>query len=136
MRQLDDDCGGGSPGHGPEDIAIGPCRRLLFAFIGLLTGNAALLLFLLQGAVRLRAALLKAHLGEPASAIPQAWDMFVVYAIVSLVGWTLVASNRSIVAGTSYFAFGLAAAPAHRWGAGAACSTSHFSCGCGAPRAP
>ena len=73
-----------------ENRGAGPFQRSLFAFIGLLAGNAALLLYLLQNAVRLRAYLLKAHMGEPAHQIPQAWSMFIIYAIFSLAGWALI----------------------------------------------
>jgi hypothetical protein len=40
--------------------------------------------------MRLRAALLKAHVGEPSRALSQAWNVFIIYAIVSLIGWALV----------------------------------------------
>jgi hypothetical protein len=40
--------------------------------------------------VRLRAALLKARIGDPAGALRQACDMFIVYAIFSFLGWVLV----------------------------------------------
>jgi hypothetical protein len=63
-----------------------PSQRALFAFMGLLAGDVALLLFLLLNAVRLRAALLKAHMGAPTGAFLQARDMFIVYAIFSIVG--------------------------------------------------
>lgn len=52
-----------------ENTRVGPFQRLLFAFIGLLAGVAALLLFMLQTVQ---------------------WDMFVLYALFSSVGWALV----------------------------------------------
>jgi hypothetical protein len=55
-----------------------------------MAGNAALLMFLLYGAWRVRAALLKLHQGEPYVALPQAWEMFLIYAVFSSVGWILV----------------------------------------------
>ena len=88
MLQPDDT--DGSLGHGPNNAGVGPFQRLLFAAIGLAAGNAALLLFLLYNALRLRAALLKAHMGEPYLALPQAWGMFLLYAMFSVLGWILV----------------------------------------------
>ena len=70
--------------------ALNPTRRVAYAFVGLLGGNAALLLFLLQNAIRLRASLLAMHMGEPARQIPLALEMFVLYAPFSFVGWLLV----------------------------------------------
>lgn len=72
------------------DGELGPFRRLLFAAIGLIAGNAALLIFLLYNALRVRAALLKIHMGQPHLELPRAWDVFVLYAIISIVGWALV----------------------------------------------
>jgi len=73
-----------------ENTGAGPFQRLLFALIGLLTGNAALLFYLLQNAISSRAALLRDHMGEPARELPYAWDIFILYAIFSLRGWVLV----------------------------------------------
>jgi hypothetical protein len=73
-----------------ENTGVGPFRRLLLAFVGLLAGNAALLLFDIQNAVRVRAALLTAHIGAPAAVFPQMWELYFLYAIFSLAGWTLV----------------------------------------------
>jgi hypothetical protein len=61
-----------------------------YAFVGLLGGNAALLLFLLQNAIRLRASLLAMHMGEPVLQIPLALEMFAFYAPFSFVGWLFV----------------------------------------------
>jgi hypothetical protein len=63
---------------------------LAYAFIGLLAGDTALFLFLLQNAFRLRADLLALHMGEPARQVPLALEEFVIYATFSLVGWLLV----------------------------------------------
>jgi hypothetical protein len=57
--------------------ALNAPTRLAYAFIGLLGGDAALLLFLVQNAFRARQ-------------IPVAAEMFVFYASFSLVGWLLV----------------------------------------------
>jgi hypothetical protein len=69
---------------------IGPLQRLFFAAIGLAAGNATLLAFLVYNALRVRAALLNAHMGEPNLALPQAWGMFVMYGMFSVAGWILV----------------------------------------------
>jgi hypothetical protein len=71
------------------DRALNPTRRVAYAFVGLLGGNAALLLFLLQNAMRLRSSLLGMHMGEPARQIPIALQLFVLYARLSFVGWLL-----------------------------------------------
>jgi len=65
-------------------------RRLFFAGIALLAGNTALLLFLLQNGLRVRAALLRAHMGEPHLVLAQMWEVFKLYAMFSVVGWVLV----------------------------------------------
>ena len=69
---------------------VSPAKRLLFAFIGLLAGDADLLLFLLLGAWRTRAFLLKAHVGIPAAQVPQALELFFLYSLFSVLGWILV----------------------------------------------
>ncbi len=61
-----------------------------YAFVGLLAGDAILLLFLLQNAIRIRADLLALHMGEPGRQIPQAIEIFVLYARFSFVGWLFV----------------------------------------------
>jgi hypothetical protein len=67
----------------------GPSRRLLFAAIGLLAGNAALLIYWtigpLIGALWGRVALLNAY-----RALPDTLGIFVIYAIFSILGWALV----------------------------------------------
>ena len=70
--------------------ALSPARRLAYAFIGLLVGDTALFLFLLQNAFRLRAKLLALHMGERARQVPYALEEFVFYVPFSLVGWLLV----------------------------------------------
>jgi hypothetical protein len=76
------------PGTTTGEVAA--VQRLLFAAIGLTAGNAALLVFLLYSALRLRAALVNAHMGEPHLALPQAWWMFRMYGMFSVAGWILV----------------------------------------------
>ena len=65
-------------------------NRVTYAFVGLLGGNLALLLFLLQNAIRVRADLLAMHTGQPTLQIRLALEMWAIYAIVSLVGWLFV----------------------------------------------
>ncbi len=70
--------------------ALNPARRLAYSLIGLLGGDTALLLFLLQNAFRLRRDLQALHMGEPARQIPLAFEMFLFYALFSFLGWLLV----------------------------------------------
>jgi hypothetical protein len=72
------------------NIGVRRAKRVGYTFIGLLAGDAILLAVLLLNAMRTRAALLAAHVGQPWHAIPLALEMFVVYAIFSIVGWLLV----------------------------------------------
>ena len=65
-------------------------RRLFFASIALLAGNGALLLFLLQNELRMHSALLKAHMGEPHLVLGGMWQIFLLYAMFSVVGWVLI----------------------------------------------
>jgi hypothetical protein len=65
-------------------------KRLAYAFVGLLAGNAMLFLYLLQNAIRLRANLLALHMGEPARQVPQAIQIFALYSRLSFIGWLFV----------------------------------------------
>jgi hypothetical protein len=65
-------------------------QRLIFAAIGLIAGNVALLALLLYNAMRMRAVLLKMHMGQPFLQLPQAWESFVLYAGFSIVGWAAI----------------------------------------------
>jgi hypothetical protein len=69
---------------------VNPLKRLAYAFVGLLAGDAMLLLYLLQNALRVRASLIAVHMGEPEHQIPFALDFFVVCAMFSFVGWLFV----------------------------------------------
>ena len=71
-------------------LAVRSIKKLAYAFVGLLAGDAILLLYLLQNAIRLRADLLALHMGEPGRQIPQALQIFVLYACLSFVGWLFV----------------------------------------------
>jgi hypothetical protein len=71
-------------------LAVSSIKRLAYAFVGLLAGDAILLLYLLQNAIRLRAELLGLHMGEPGRQIPEALEIFNLYARLSFVGWLFV----------------------------------------------
>jgi hypothetical protein len=71
-------------------LAVNLIKRVAYAFVGLLAGNAILLLYLLQNAIRLRTDLLASHMGEPGRQIPQAFQIFELYAHVSFFGWLFV----------------------------------------------
>ena len=68
----------------------GPFRRLLFAAIGLIAGDAALLIYLMYNALRASAALLIAHMGQPYRQLSIWLEMFLLYAMFSILGWALV----------------------------------------------
>jgi hypothetical protein len=77
-----------------------------YAFVGLLAGDAILLLFFPQNAIRSRADLLASHMGDPARQIPLALQMFAIYASFSFVGWLFVgASYGTVVPGAFHHAF-------------------------------
>lgn len=69
---------------------VSPLKRAVYALIALLAGDAVLLLYLVQNALRVRSRLLAAHMGEPAQAIPNAVQHFVFFATFSFVGWLIV----------------------------------------------
>jgi hypothetical protein len=71
-------------------LVVSSIKRMAYAFVGLVLGDAILLLYLLQNAIRYRASLLAAHVGEPGRQIPEALQMFVLYAHVSFFGWLFV----------------------------------------------
>jgi hypothetical protein len=72
-------------------------KRVVYAFVGLLGGEAALLLFLLQNAYRLRTYLLTTHIGQPARQIPLAFEMFCIYAVFSFAGWLLLGLPTALI---------------------------------------
>jgi LytS/YehU family sensor histidine kinase len=65
-------------------------QRLTYAFVGLLVGDAALILYMLLNAVWVRAALIAAHSGEPDAQVPVAIQLAMLYAIFSLAGFLVV----------------------------------------------
>jgi len=69
---------------------VSPRRRLAYAFMGLLAGDALLLLYLVQNALRVRSTLLAAQVGEPAQALPNAVQHFLFFATFSFAGWLIV----------------------------------------------
>src|ERR1700674_1543973 len=71
-------------------LAVNLIKRTAYAFVALLAGDASLLLYLLQNAIRLRADLRALHMGEPGRQIPKAMQIFVLYARLSFVGWLFV----------------------------------------------
>jgi hypothetical protein len=71
-------------------LAVSSIKRLACAFVGLLAGDAILLVYLLQNAIRLRADLIALHMGEPGRQIPQAIQTFALYARLSFIGWLFV----------------------------------------------
>jgi hypothetical protein len=71
-------------------LVVSSIKRMAYAFVGLVAGDTILLLYLLQNAVRLRADLLASHMGEPGRQIPQALQIFELYAYVSFFGWLFV----------------------------------------------
>lgn len=58
--------------------------------IGLVAGDAALLIVPLYNAVRLRTVLLTIHIGEANLALPNSKGIFLIYAIFSVIGWIFV----------------------------------------------
>jgi hypothetical protein len=71
-------------------LVVSSIKRMAYAFVGLVAGDTILLLYLLQNAIRLRADLLASHMGEPGRQIPQALQIFELYAYVSFFGWLFV----------------------------------------------
>ncbi len=72
------------------DLTVRLIKRLAYAFVGLLAGDAVLLLYLLLNALITRSVLLAVQMGEPARQIPNALQVFVLYAGFSIAGWLLV----------------------------------------------
>ena len=70
--------------------SIRALNRVTYAFVGLLGGNLALLLYPLQNAIRLRSELLAMHTGQPTLQIPLTLGMWAIYGAFSFVGWLFV----------------------------------------------
>jgi hypothetical protein len=71
-------------------VEVNPLKRLAYAGIGLLAGDAVLLLYLLYGAILLDARSLALHMGAPGRLILLTLEVFVVYALFSFAGWLFV----------------------------------------------
>jgi hypothetical protein len=63
------------------NAGAGPGQRLLFAVIGLVAGNAALLIYFLYGTLSLRA-----HVSRARFALAGYLEIFCIYAVVSIIG--------------------------------------------------
>jgi len=85
------------------NLTVSPAKRFGYACIGLLAGDAVLLLFLLVNALRLRSSLLAIHMGEPARQIPEAFDIFIIYAVISFGGWLLVGLPTALFVPARFF---------------------------------
>ena len=78
-------------------IRVNPMKRLAYTFVGLVAGDAMLLLYLVQNSLRARAWLVSVHMGEPQRQIPIALDSFVIYAMFSFAGWLLVGLPTALI---------------------------------------
>jgi hypothetical protein len=67
----------------------GPLRRIGYTFLGLLAGNASLLLWSLGNALRIREEMLRLHRGSPNDQISVALQLSLVYFVFSIGGWML-----------------------------------------------
>lgn len=65
-------------------------RKIGYSFVGLLAGDAVLLLYMLSSAIKTSVWLRSIHMGEPNRVIPDALEMFRLYGITSMIGWVLV----------------------------------------------
>lgn len=72
--------------HVPTSLS----KRLGFAFLGLLAGNAILFVFLMTNAIRNAVILHVARVGAPAAEITIALEVFLIYAACSFAGWIIV----------------------------------------------
>jgi hypothetical protein len=65
-------------------------QRLTYAFVGLLAGDIALVLYLVLNAFVARATLLAAHVGDPERQVSMALQLGTIYVVCSLVGFLVV----------------------------------------------
>lgn len=65
-------------------------ERIGYALLGLLAGDALLLIFLLANAIRAAVLLSAARMGQPVGQIAAVVEVFVFYAACSLAGWFFV----------------------------------------------
>lgn len=73
-----------------EYAGVSSVKRIVFSCIGLVAGNAIVLLYYVVVSLRERSMELQMHMGEPARLLPQAFEMSGVYALFSVVGWVLI----------------------------------------------
>jgi len=65
-------------------------QRLTYAFVGLLAGDIALVLYLVLNALVVRATYLAAHVGEPERQVSVALQLGTIYVVCSFAGFLLV----------------------------------------------
>jgi hypothetical protein len=65
-------------------------QRLIYAFVGFLAGDTALVLYMLLNALWVRTTLLAAHVGEPERQVSVALQVVTLYVVCSLVGFLVV----------------------------------------------
>lgn len=65
-------------------------KRLACALFGLLAGNAIPFVYFLWSALRVRAEILRLHMGEPDRTVATNLEMFAFYAIFSFIGWMII----------------------------------------------
>jgi hypothetical protein len=78
-----------------NQIPIG--TRMWFATVGIIAGNAVLLLYLMGAAAYMRALLLRDHMGEPQLQFEQYWDLFLLCGVFTIAGWVVVGIPVAIV---------------------------------------
>jgi len=80
-----------------ELVEIRRWKQLAFSFVGLLAGNAFILLYFLLNAIQTYFYLTRDHVGAPGQVIPQTFQLFILYGICSLIGWILVGIPFSLL---------------------------------------
>jgi hypothetical protein len=80
-----------------ELVEVKRWKQLAFSFVGLLAGNAFILLYFLRNAIWTSFYLMRRHIGAPGQEISGFFQMFILYEICSLVGWILVGIPFSLL---------------------------------------
>jgi hypothetical protein len=65
-------------------------KRVSYAFVGLLAGDAILFFYLIGSAFLTGSFALVEHVGDPAGVVLTALEIFFIYAVISFIGWLLV----------------------------------------------
>jgi len=65
-------------------------QRLTYAFVSILSGDAALVIYMLANAFWVRATYLAAHVGEPETLVSGALQVGALYVVCSLIGFLVV----------------------------------------------